>query len=369
MAIRKIVSPKTGKTSWQIDYLEPDGRRIRETFKKKKDAVAEHSKVVSLKSEGRFFDAKQECKTTLNELTEIYSENYQHQSNFRYAKKSYLENFKKFFGEDTLLSNIRYVDLETYRNQLKRKPVTSIKNSRKKTIRFRADASVNREMSCLQHLFTKAVEWELIEQSPFTRGRSLKLKENNKRMRFLNEDEIQALLDACPEYLKWIVETAILAGMRKSELLNLRWDDIRGGFIYLQETKTMEPRQIPVSDDLDSVFREIRQEHHLKSEFIFTHYGRRVRDIDYGFRGAVRRAGIEDFKFHDLRHTFASQVLLHGGSLKDIQELLGHKSMDMTLRYSHLSQEHKLQAVNRLNGLTKRNANVRNMSDFKKANE
>jgi integrase len=66
----------------------------------------------------------------------------------------------------------------------------------------------------------------------------------------------------------------------------------------------------------------------------------------------LRRAGIQDFRFHDLRHTFASQVLLKGGTLKDIQEFLGHKTMTMTLRYSHLTQEHKRKAVNLLNGLT-----------------
>ena len=72
------------------------------------------------------------------------------------------------------------------------------------------------------------------------------------------------------------------------------------------------------------------------------------------FNAGVKRAGVEDFKFHDLRHTFASQLLMKGGSLKDVQELLGHKTMTMTLRYAHLSQEHKRKAVNLLNGLTAR---------------
>jgi integrase len=74
--------------------------------------------------------------------------------------------------------------------------------------------------------------------------------------------------------------------------------------------------------------------------------------IKKGFNAAVDRAGIQDFRFHDLRHTFASQVIMRGGSLKGVQELLGHKTMSMTLRYSHLSQEHKRNAVNLLNGLT-----------------
>ena len=71
----------------------------------------------------------------------------------------------------------------------------------------------------------------------------------------------------------------------------------------------------------------------------------------------MKRAGIVDFRFHDLRHTFASQLILHGGDLKDVQELLGHKSMTMTLRYAHLTQEHKRKSVNLLNGLTGHHAN------------
>ena len=66
----------------------------------------------------------------------------------------------------------------------------------------------------------------------------------------------------------------------------------------------------------------------------------------------MKRAGVVDFRFHDLRHTFASHLLLRGGDLKDVQELLGHTTMTMTLRYAHLTQEHKKKAVNLLNSLT-----------------
>jgi integrase len=335
--------------SWQIDYFDPTGKRVRQSFKLKKEAEAELGKRVSLKAENRYLDVKKEYTTTLEQLTDKYTVNYQSQASFKNAKRKYLENFKKYFGKDTLLSNIRYVDLETYRNNLKRKPITTPKGNIKG---IRSDAAVNREISCLHHLFSKAVEWEMAERSPFDRGKSLRLKENNKRLRFLDEDEIEKLLDACPNYLRHIVRCAILTGMRRGEVLSLKWEQVRNGFVYLNKTKTNEARQIPISEDLSELFREIRKDKHLTSKHVFTYLGERVKETKRSFKTALKRAGIVDFRFHDLRHTFASQVLLKGGSLKDIQELLGHKDISMTMRYAHLTQEHKRKAVNLLNGLT-----------------
>jgi len=340
------VEGKKGVT-YRIDYIDPDGKRIREMFKKRKDANAELGKRVSLIAEGRYLDVKQDYTTTLKELLTKYEENFKHQASYKRWKRFCLANFKEYFGAETRLVNIRYVDLETYRNHLKQKL------TKKKTIR--ADATVNREMSCLHHIFTKAVEWELIERNPFDRGKSLILKENNKRLRFLSEEEITKLLDGCPKYLKPVVECALNTGMRRGEILNLKWNQIKDGLIYLegQMTKTKEPRQVPINDDLSQVFREIRKEKQLRSEYVFFRMrGKPMHSVKRGFKAALERAGIEDFKFHDLRHTFSSHFVMRGGSLKDLQEILGHKTMTMTLRYAHLSQEHKKKAVNLLNGLT-----------------
>jgi integrase len=144
-----------------------------------------------------------------------------------------LENFREHFGEHTLLANMKYLDLETYRNHLRQKPAKG---------RMRTDAAVNRDLSCLRHLFNNAVGWEMIDASPFSRGRRLHFKENNKRLRFLSEDEIQRLLAECPKHLRRIVDCAINAGMRRGEILFLKWDQIRNGQIYLHKTKTNEAR-------------------------------------------------------------------------------------------------------------------------------
>jgi integrase len=353
-----------------IDYRDPHGKRIRLAFKKKKDAEAELGKRVSLIAENRYLDVKKEFTTTLSVLTEKYTENFPHPT-----KKMYCTNFKEYFGEHTLLANIRYVDLETYRNRLRHKP--TIYGT------VRKESTVNREMSCLHHLFTKAVEWDMIEQSPFSKGKSLLLKENNTRIRFLKEDEIIKLLNSSPKYLRNIIECALNTGMRRGEILSLKWDQIRNGFIYLKETKTKEPRQIPINNTLEALFKNIRKEHGLKSKYVFLYDGQiietksgkmrktkkelqPVKNIKKTFKSALKRAGISDFRFHDLRHTFASQLLMKGGSLKDVQELLGHKTMTMTLRYAHLTQEHKRKAVNLLNELTARNGHTQNKRDSAK---
>lgn len=332
--------------SYQIDYFDPDGKRVRKSFRKRKDAEAELGKRVSLIAEGRYLDVKKDYTTTLGELLEKYKENYRHQRSFESGKAYFLENFKGYFGEHTKLANIRYVDLETYRNHLREKP------TRHKMLR--AIASTNREIACLRHLFSKATEWEMIEQNPFTKGRVLVVKANNKRFRYLTEEEITKLLNVCVNDYTGDIVTAILnTGMRRQEALSLKWNQVRDDFIYLDKTKTDEARQLPINDDLAELLRDIRKRNQLRSEYVFCDSkGRPFKQINRSFQASLKKAGIEDFRFHDLRHTFASHFVMRGGPLKDLQEILGHKSLTMTMRYAHLSQEHKKKAVNLLNGLT-----------------
>ena len=376
MALRKVCTKcrkvegrcKRDSPSWryQIDYYDPTGKRVRRDYEKKKNAVAELGKRVSLIAEGSYLEVKKEYKTTVKELLGKYEENYRQQASYKTWKCNCVENFKEHFGEDSLIANIGYVDLETYRNHLRRKPT-----NRGDTIR--TDASVNREMSSLRHIFQKAVEWEMVEISSFDKGGSLLLKENNERIRYHTEDEIERLLAECPKHLRRIVECALNTGMRRGEILSLKWSQVRDGFIYLKKTKTNKARQIPINDDLTEVLNECRRENQLKSEYVFPFRkgehalkGEKpvrkrkglapapeaIGSIKTAFKAAVRRAGIEDFRFHDLRHSFSSHMVMRGATIKEVQEILGHKNISMTMRYAHLSQEHKEKAVNFLNGLT-----------------
>jgi integrase len=262
-----IVRKKVNKKGvvYRVDYYDPDGRRRRKDFELKKDAEAYLGKVVAAKKEGRYhdvFDVKKENHTAFNELADRYVENFRGQRCFCRLKYYLVEEYRAAFGARRL-SEITYLDLETYRNRRKATPT--------RTGKPRTEATVNREMSTLRHMLNKAVEWGMLEKSPFDKGSRLMLKENNHRLRFLTEAEIEALLKACTElktytpHLRPIVETALLTGMRREELLSLKWEQIRNGFIYLTETKSGKARQIPINDRLAEVLKEVRRGNQLKS--------------------------------------------------------------------------------------------------------
>ena len=333
--------------SYQIDYFDATGKRVRKSFSKRKDAEAELGKRVSLIAENRYLDVKKDYKTTLGELIEKYTENYKHQSYYQSqrSKKYFLNDVKKYFGAGTLLSNIRYVDIETYFNKLRR-GVTRQGGAL-------AEASINRQINCLHHLFVKGQQWKLIEDNPFDGGK-IERKKENKRIRYLLKDEITRLLDECSAkaFLHRVVVCAINTGMDKGVILDLKWKDIRNDHIYTIRKKTDKPLKIPVNGELAAMFKDIRKEQGLGSEYIFTKKGKRIKNINAAFNAAVRRAGIDDFTFRDLRHTFASHLAMNGRPLNEIQELMGHENIQMTMRYAHLGPEQKKDAVNSLNGLT-----------------
>jgi hypothetical protein len=150
--------------------------RYRRTFSKKKDADAEQDKLKTLVREKRFLDVKREYRTTLQELADKYREDFQDQAYFP-IKSIYVNNFLEHFGRGTMLAAIRYVDIESYQNHLKRK-LTQYDTER-------TPAAVNREMACIKHLLGKAVEWDMLGKSPFKDGKGLRIKENNSRNRYL----------------------------------------------------------------------------------------------------------------------------------------------------------------------------------------
>jgi integrase len=135
--------------------------------------------------------------------------------------------------------------------------------------------------------------------------------------------------------------------MRKGEILSLKWDntDLNHGFILLDRTKNGERREIPINDTVRGILQGLTRRLDIPYVFYNDTSGKLYQDIKRSFNTAVRRAGIRDFHFHDLRHTFASHLVMAGVDLTTVSRLLGHKTLTMTLRYAHLAPSHMVKAV------------------------
>jgi len=177
------------------------------------------------------------------------------------------------------------------------------------------------------------------------------LEENNRRLRYLSKEEYHTLINSCDNHLRPIVIAALHTGMRKGEILNLKREenlDLKHGaygFILLKNTKNGERREIPINKTLRETLDSLIPRLDVPYVFYDPSTGRPYKDIKRSFNSACRRAGIKDFHFHDLRHTFASHLIMEGQGITTVKELLGHKTLAMTMRYAHLSPSHKAKAV------------------------
>ena len=274
---------------------------------------------------------KGKCKFA--ELAKEYDTWAKQQRGYR-TKKFIMRQLVEEFG------NLNVMDLNTM----------IVERYQTKHLSTRKPATTNRMMACLKHMLTKAVDWNMANEETLKQVRKVKfLKENNKRLRFLDVDECKRLISCCPKHLKPIVITALNTGMRRGEILSLKWEqvDLRHGYISLRDTKSGEGREIPINKTLDGLFNEMP--HSIESIYIFTDKdGNPYKGVKRSFNTALRNAEIYGATFHTLRHTFASQLVMASVDLASVQELLGHKSLNMTLRYAHLAPEHKTKAVKKL---------------------
>jgi integrase len=143
---------------------------------------------------------------------------------------------------------------------------------------------------------------------------------------------------------------ALATGCRKGEILSLKWEhvDLKHGFILLDKTKNGERREVPINNTLRAVLQGLIRRVDIPYVFYDKANGQPYGDVKKSWYTACKRAKIVDFRFHDLRHTFASQMIMAGVDITTVSRLLGHKSLKMTLRYSHLSPAHNIDAVKKM---------------------
>jgi len=337
------VYKKNGR--YNIDYYLPNGKRKREVVKisgvdpkdiTRKDAERALALRKAEVIKGNFDELIHHKKVSFEKLCRTYIGTYAKPNKKSWKRDVHsIKNLFKFFGEFKI-------------DQITSWHVEQYKSKRAKDNTYRgtviSKATVNRELICLKKMFSKAIDWELIKENP-TKGVKL-YKEELKPFRVVTPVEFEAVYNHASDYLKPILLTAYNTGMRYSEVLNLKWCDINfdEGFITVTETKSGKYRTIPMNETLRQTLVDIYQQ--TKSEYVFVREnGEPVKDIRKSFDNAKKKSGVHKFVFHDLRHSFASRLVMKGVDLITVQQLLGHSSIVMTERYSHPSSKHKMDAV------------------------
>jgi integrase len=207
--------------------------------------------------------------------------------------------------------------------------------------------SVVKELNVLKHLFSLAIDWEIVPINPCQGIKPPRVPAG--RIRYLQPTELRAVLEACTEWLRPVIALLVATGMRRSEVLGLRWLDVdrKGNRILLSQTKNGEGRIVYLNriacDALDSLPGG------RPTDYVFSaQKGVTPAAVSMAFARACRSVGIEDFRLHDLRHTAASWLRMQGADIHTVALLLGHKDLRMAARYQHLSPTFLAEAVAKL---------------------
>jgi integrase len=323
------------------------------SFQRRTDAKHWAANIESAMREGRHYNKPESKVRTLSESIERYQKevlpNLKDQSNRRYHLAWWADEIGT-----KVLDDIRSSTISECRSKLKLTP----SNFGKHIGKAKSDATINRYLATLSALFSIAVrEWGWLESNPCENVR--RAKEPRGRVRFLSDKERIDLLGACenPELpeLKIIVLVAITTGARRGEIMNLRWRhmDLKSNRITLVDTKNGDTRAVPlVNPALKEIQCWAKVRNIDEDSFVFPGRTDRTKDkpidFDKAWREAIDFSGVTDFRFHDLRHTAASYLAMNGAGIREIGDILGHKSLSMVQRYSHLCDDHKKATVERM---------------------
>jgi len=357
-SIRKRTK-KDGSTSYRVDIRLKGHPAERATFKRLTDAKAWIQDTESAIRDGRYFKTRESQKHTLGELIDRYIRDVLPSKPKQSAsQKQQLEWFKAEIGSHTL-ADVTPARIVECRDKL-------LTERTIKTGKTRAPATVVRYMAALSHAFTIAVNkmgW--LDDSPMRKVKKPALPRG--RIRFLSEDatcpngkkidgERPRLLKACEEssnpYLYPVVVLALSTGMRQGEIMGLTWEDLdlHQGRATLHETKNGERRVVPLTGKALDLLKAHAKVRRLDTNLLFPGKNpQKPIDLRAPWEAALKKAGIEDFRFHDLRHSAASYLAMNGASMAEIAEVLGHKTLQMVKRYSHLSEAHTAGVVARMN--------------------
>lgn len=291
--------------------------------------------------------------STLLNLYEKYAK--VNKSSYNTFDKFAINKVRGYFGESKIANDIKQSDVEDFKKYL-------IEEQRKAS-------TINKYILMLGKMYKLGIKQGDIDCNPVSEIKTL--REDNYKIRFLTKDEEKALFTEVTKgyevigrdkkektiypyiHLEPLIICALQTGMRKSEILECKknWIDLDFGFISVLKSKSGLERKIPISETLREIFEEKLNDKSNTTEYIFINpeTNNPYTDIKHSFHSVLKKANIENFRFHDLRHTVATRLVESGIDLAVVKEILGHAKIDTTMRYAHPVPKRKLEAINVLN--------------------
>ncbi len=336
-APRGVFERPTGSGVWWVCYFDEKGKRHREKVGPKGLATKVYQKRKNEVQERRFFPERiRRREIPLAAVIDDYLKREEGRLRWMDHYSRYGKLWKAAFSGKTL-REIVPGDVERYAAKRRRDGL--------------APASVNRELAFLRRVFNVAIDDGKAESNPVRP--KMFARENNQRIRYLSDKEEKRLRKALDGEAWNLVAIALNTGLRRAEQFNLRWEhvDFRTGVLTVPRSKSGKARHVPMNDTVRAILRALPSR--MTSEWVFpSATGTTPLDaqnfVNRTFAPALVTAKVANFSWHCCRHTFASRLVMRGVPLRTVQELLGHQSPLMTQRYAHLSPEHQLEAVRRL---------------------
>lgn len=348
---RGVYEKVPGSGTWYIHFYDQHGRRHREKVGPKSLAIAAYQRRKSDIRAGKFFPEQIRPRTVLFDHLAADALEYSRQN--RVVAGQYGDELQM----KVLMSWFRRRPADSIASQEIARRLASL------TAKGRAPATINHYRALLNLTYSLGVRSGKVSVNPVRGVR--KRRENNERTRFLTHEEEQAIRaeirEASPVHEPEI-DLALNTGMRRGEQYRLRWEDVdlQLGIITIPVSKHGKKRHIPVNSLAREALQDLARLRKTSSAYVVPGRAKiRKKDQREWFEKAVRAAGVRDFRWHDLRHTFASRLVMAGVDLRTVMELMGHKTIGMTMRYSHLAASHQLEAIERL-ATAARTANCQN---------
>jgi integrase len=328
---------------WYVaDYVDAEGkRRRRRVARTEREARSALAMLQGQALRDRLLNVRQPKPATFEEFADRFLDHVRSELKAWDRYRSSLRSLTPFFGNLALTAiTPEMID------RFKRARVEPFSDPEK---RRRRQATANRDLQCLRRMFNLAIAWGYARENPV---RFVKFfKELTCRIRYLTREQYEALLRASPEDIRGLVVAAVHTGLRLGELLSLNWAhvDLENGFLSVDDPKNSAPAKVPLNAAAARVLQEIRTA--TRSVRVFVGLQGRplaMRTVEKRFSRALCRAGIENFRFHDLRHTCASWLVMAGVELRKVRDILRHRDIRTTMRYAHLAPDHIKEAVKRL---------------------